>query len=53
MFVKQKSFPADSAIATGSIDHVCAIAGAIAAQNAPPAPAEEVPAIGTEIVPDI
>lgn len=42
-----------AAIATGSIDHVCAIAGAIAAQNAPPAPAEEVPAIGTEIVPDI
>ena len=47
-----------AAISTGSIDHVCAIAGAIAAQNMPPqpdagVPAQDVPAVSAEIVPDI
>jgi len=42
-----------AAIATGNIDHICAVAGTIAAQSAPPAPTGDVPVIGTEIVPDI
>ncbi len=45
-----------AAISTGSIDHVCAVANVIAAQNMPPQPEvapQDVPAMSTEIVPDI
>ncbi len=41
------------AIATGSIDHVCNVAAALAAQAAPPAPEGEVPAVSTEVAPEI
>lgn len=45
-----------AAIATGSIDHVCAVAGSIAAQTAPPAPeitVTEEPVAMTEVAPEI
>lgn len=41
------------AIATGSIDHVCNVAAALAAQAAPSAAQTEVPAVSTEIAPEI
>ncbi len=41
------------AIATGSIDHVCNVAAALAAQAAPPAAQQEVPAVSTEVAPEI
>lgn len=42
------------AIATGSIDHVCNVAAALAAQAAPPAaPGGDVPAVSTEVAPEI
>ena len=41
------------AIATGSIDHVCNVAAALAAQAAPPAPVGDVPAVSTEVAPEI
>lgn len=42
------------AIATGSIDHVCNVAAALAAQAAPaPAPGAEVPAVSVEVAPEI
>lgn len=41
------------AIATGSIDHVCNVAAALAAQAAPPAPEGDVPAVSTEVAPEI
>ena len=42
------------AIATGSIDHVCNVAAALAAQAAPPAaPGGDVPAVSAEVAPEI
>jgi len=42
------------AIATGSIDHVCNVAAALAAQVAPPAaPGGDVPAVSAEVAPEI
>lgn len=41
------------AIATGSIDHVCNVAAALAAQAAPPAAQQEVPAVSAEVAPEI
>ncbi len=41
------------AIATGSIDHVCNVAAALAAQAAPPAAGGDVPAVSAEVAPEI
>ena len=41
------------AIATGSIDHVCNVAAALAAQAAPPVAQQEVPAVSAEVAPEI
>ena len=42
-----------AAIATGSIDHICAVAGTLIPPVQPEGPAQDVPAMGTEIIPDI
>lgn len=42
-----------AAIATGSIDHICAVAGTLVPPAQPEGPAQDVPAMGTEIIPDI
>ena len=41
------------AIATGSIDHVCNVAAALAAQAAPQATQQDVPAVSAEVAPEI